>query len=397
MPEKMLAAVLGADWKPRKGYTPSKLEEETRTTPSGSRVWHNPRLELKEIPVPEIGPREVLLSIRACGICGSDIHMYEKDGEGYMLYPGLTKLPMVIGHELSGQVVKVGREVTSLKEDDMVCAEEMWWCGRCTPCRSGLMNMCENLGEMGFTEQGGFAEYLPVEAKFCYKINDLVDRYGDEEKAFEAGSLVEPTSVAYNAVFVVADGFMPGAYVVVYGGGAIGLASVQLAKAAGAGKVIGFDVRKDRVQLLKKVGADYVFNPVDLESKGVKPSEKVMEVTGGVGADMQVEAAGDPSRILPEMQGSVAVNGKITWIGRADVTAPIFLERFQTRRAKIFGSQGHSGHGIFRNVIRLMAAGKVDMTPLITRRYPLKDISTAMLQATKRVDAKITIKPHAGA
>lgn len=392
----MLAAVLDADWKPRKGYTPTKLEEETRKTAFGSRVWRNPRLELKEIPVPDIGPSDVLLAVRACGVCGSDIHMYEKDQDGYMIYPGLTKLPMVIGHELSGQVVRIGNAVTGLKEGDMVCAEEMWWCGRCTPCRSGLSNMCENLEEMGFTKQGGFAEYLAVQDKFCYKIDSLLDRYGDEEKAFEAGSLVEPTSVAYNAMFVVANGFMPGAYLVVYGGGAIGLASVQLAKAAGAGKVIGFDVKEDRTDLLKKAGADYVFNPLELQRKGVRPSEKVMEITGGVGADMQVEAAGDPSHTLQEMQDSVAVDGKITWIGRADVTAPVFLERFQTRRAKIFGAQGHSGHGIFRNVIRLMAAGNVDMTPLITRRYPLKDISTAMQQATKRVDAKITIKAHAG-
>jgi hypothetical protein len=310
-----------------------------------------------------------------------------------MLYPGLTKFPCTLGHELSGVVEKVGREVGDFKEGDMVTTEEMIWCGECTPCRSGLPNHCVNLEELGFTINGGFAEYVIVGAKYCWKIDSLLDVYKTEDRVYEAGSLVEPTSVSYNAMFVRAGGFPPGAYVVVYGAGPIGLAAIQLAKAAGASKVIAFEIMPERIELAKKVGADYVFDPIELEKTGVRPYEKVLEITGGVGAEMQVEAAGAPAKTLPEMEKSLAINGKIAWIGRADIVAPIFLEYFQVRRSQIFGSQGHSGHGIFKNVIRLMAAGKVDMTKIITRKYKLEDVLEAMEQATKRVDAKITIKP----
>lgn len=389
----MKAAVLHARWEPRKGYVPSEVERRTRKTSRGSQVWRHPELKLEDIPRPEIGARDVLIRVRACGVCGSDVHRYERDDEGYILYPGLTRFPCVIGHEFSGVVEEVGSGVMGLKAGDMVCSEEMIWCGECTPCRNGFPNHCVNLEEIGFTINGAFGEYIQVGAKYCWKINDLVDVYKSEERAFEAGSLVEPTSVSYNAMFVRAGGFKPGAYVVVYGAGPIGLAAVQLAKAAGAGKVIVFEVMPERIELARKVGADYVFNPLELESEGVRPCERVMEVTGGEGADMQVEAAGAPAKTLPEMERSLAINGKIAWIGRADVTAPIFLERFQVRRSQVYGSQGHSGHGTFMNVIRLMAAGKVDMTRIITRRYRLDDALEAMEQATKRVDAKITIKP----
>jgi len=389
----MLAAILYADWKPRKGYVPSKIEIETKKVSIGSRIWNNPNLKIEEIDIPKISSIEVLIKVKACGICGSDIHMYEKDNEGYMLYPGLTKLPVVIGHELSGEVVKVGEKVKELKEGDMVTAEEMWWCGYCTPCRKGYVNQCENLEEMGFTVQGGFAEYIAIDAKYCWKINDLLNIYNSEDKVYEAGSLVEPTSVAYNAIFVRAGGFNPGGYIVVYGAGPIGLASIALAKASGAGKVIAFETSEERAKLAKEMGADYVFNPVKLEKENIHPYEKVLEVTNGMGADLQIEAAGAPLKTLPEMQKCLAIGGKITWIGRADVEAPIFMENFQVRAAQIYGSQGHSGYGTFMNVIRLMASGKIDMTKIITRRYKLSNILEAMEQAKKRVDAKITIKP----
>lgn len=385
--------VLHARWEPRRGYVPSETERRTRKTPRGSQVWRHPELRLEDVPKPEVGRRDLLIKVMACGICGSDIHMYEKDEEDYMLYPGLTRLPVVIGHELSGEVVEVGSDVREFKVGEMVTAEEMWWCGWCTPCRAGFPNHCVNLEEMGFTTQGGFAENIAVNSKYCWKIGSLLDAYKTEDKVYEAGSLVEPTSVSYNAMFVRAGGFMPGAYVAVYGAGPIGLAAIQLAKAAGAGRAIAFEVMPERMELARKVGADYVFNPVELGEKGIRPYEKVLELTGGEGADVQVEAAGVPKQTLPEMERCLAINGSIAWIGRATVTAPVFLERFQVRRSQIYGSQGHSGHEVFKNVIRLMASGKIDMTRIITRRYSLDEAVDAMNQATKRVDAKITIKP----
>jgi len=340
-----------------------------------------------------VGPKDLLIQVKACGVCGSDVHMYEKDREGYVLYPGLTRFPSILGHELSGVVKKVGSEAKGFKEGDMVTTEEMIWCGECTPCRNGVPNHCVNLEEIGFTIHGGFAEFLKVGAKYCWKIDAMLNAYGSEDRVYEAGSLVEPTSVSYHAMFTRGEGFKPGAFVVVYGAGPIGLAAISLAKAAGAGRVIAFETAQGRLELATKVGADFVFSPVELEKNGVAPNQKVMEITGGFGADMQIEAAGAPAKTLPQMEKSLAIGGKITWIGRADVQAPIFLENFQVRAGQVYGSQGHSGHGNFVNVIRLMAAGKIDMTKIITRRYRLDETLSAMEQATKRVDAKITLKP----
>jgi len=389
----MKGAVLHAEWQPRKGYIPTQFENQTRKATQGSRVWRNPKLVLEEVPTLEVGPKDLLIQVKACGVCGSDVHMYEKDGEGYVLYPGLTRFPSILGHELSGVVKKVGSEVKGFKAGDMVTTEEMIWCGECTPCRNGVPNHCVNLEEIGFTIHGGFAEFLKVGAKYCWKIDAMLEAYGSEDRVYEAGSLVEPTSVSYHAMFTRGEGFKPGAFVVVYGAGPIGLAAISLAKAAGAGKVIAFETAQGRLDLATKVGADFVFSPVELEKNEVAPNQKVMEITGGLGADMQIEAAGAPAKTLPQMEKSLAIGGKITWIGRADVQAPIFLENFQVRAGQVYGSQGHSGHGNFMNVIRLMAAGKIDMTKIITRRYRLDEALGAMEQATKRVDAKITLKP----
>lgn len=383
----MKALVLEADWDPRPGYLPSESERRTGKAITGSSVWRHPKLQVREVDQPMPGPTEVLIHVRACGVCGSDMHFYETDEEGYILYPGLTKFPTILGHEFSGQIVEIGSQVEDLKVGDMVTAEEMIWCGHCRPCRDGFPNHCLNLEELGFTIPGAFAEYIAVGAKYCWKIDALIERYG-EDKGFEAGSLVEPTSVSYNALFERGGGFRPGAYVVVYGAGPIGLAATALSKASGASKVISFEFSERRRGLAKVMGADFVYDP-----REVTPSEVVTDLTRGEGADVQVEAAGAPEKTIPEMERSLAINGKVIQIGRAAQRVPMYLETLQVRRSQVIGSQGHSGHFIFGSVIRMMAAGVIDMTPIITARFDLAHALEALERATKRQDGKITVKP----
>jgi len=383
----MKALVLSAEWVPKPGYVVSEFEKNTGKAITGNSIWRNPKLELKEIPDPKPGPKDVIIKVKACGICGSDIHFYETDKDGYILYPGLTKFPVVIGHEFSGEIVEVGKEVKDLKVGDMVTAEEMIWCGECIPCRNGYPNQCKNLEEIGFTINGAMAEYIVIGAKYCWKIDEIAERYGNKDKAFEAGSLVEPTSVAYNGMFVRAGGFKPGSYVAVFGAGPIGLASIALAKAGGASKVFVFEISETRRKLAKEVGADFVYDP-----REVVPSEVIMEETKGLGVSMHIESAGAPSKTIPEMEKSLAIDGKIVQIGRAAERVPIYLEHFQTHASQIFGAQGHSGYGTFQNVINLMASGKIDMTKIITSRFSLDDTLKAMEKATRREDGKITIK-----
>jgi threonine dehydrogenase-like Zn-dependent dehydrogenase len=334
------------------------------------------------------GPTDVLIRIEACGVCGSDMHFFETDDEGYILYPGLTKFPTILGHEFSGEVVETGAEVADLQAGDMVTAEEMIWCGSCRPCRDGLPNHCLNLEEIGFTIPGAFAEYIVVGARYCWQIDELASHYGDRDEAYEAGATVEPVSVAYNGIFERGGGFRPGSYVVIYGAGPIGLAAVALCRAAGAAKIVAFEPSPVRRQLAAELGADHAFDP-----REVPPHEIVMELTGGEGSDLHIEAAGAPQVTLPEIEQSLAINARVVQIGRASRRVPLYLETFQVRRAQIFGSQGHSGHGVFPSVVRLMASGRIDMRPIITARFPLEEAVKAIQQSTTRRDAKIMVRP----
>ncbi|MBC8444629.1 MAG: alcohol dehydrogenase catalytic domain-containing protein [Chloroflexi bacterium] len=384
----MKGLVLAADWEPRPSYPLSEWERRTGKAITGSAVWRNPNLRVREVPKPRIEPDEVLIHIRACGVCGSDMHFYETDKEGYILYPGLTKFPAILGHEFSGQIEAVGDAVEDLSVGDMVTAEEMIWCGHCRPCRDGYPNHCTNLEELGFTINGAFAEYVAVGAKYCWKLNDLMDVCGgDEAKVYEMGATVEPSSVAYNCIFERAGGFRPGATVVIYGQGPIGLTSAAECKAAGAAKVIAFEISPVRLDLSKAMGADYAYNPLEVD-----PYEVVMDHTHGQGADLQVEAAGAPDKTIPYMEKCIAINGKIAQVGRAATRVPMYLETLQVRRGQLFGSQGHSGHGIFPSVINMMAAGLIDTRKMITAYYALDDAVDAIAQSTGRADGKIMVR-----
>ena len=384
----MKGLVLDAKWEPRPEYPVSDWEKETGKAITGSNVWRYPKLEVRKWPDPKPGPKEVLLEVQACGVCGSDIHFYETDEQGYILYPGLTKFPTILGHEFSGKVVETGPEVTIPKAGDMVTVEEMIWCGRCIPCRNGYPNHCTNLEELGFTVPGGFASHIAIDEKFCWPIDTIAERFGDEEKAYEVGALTEPTCVSYNAMFERAGGFRPGHYVSVFGAGPVGLAAIGLAKAAGAGLIAAFETSPQRRELAGMVGADHVYDP-----REISPSQVMTELSKGAGFDFHVEAAGAPYLTIPEMEKALAINGKVVQIGRAAQRVPMYLEAFQVRRSQAFGAQGHSGHENFPNVIRMVASGRLDLSPIITARYSLDDAIDAIVKSGERADGKIMVKP----
>ena len=385
----MKGLVLDAAWDPKPDYQISEWEKETGKAITGNSIWRNPKLEVRDWPDPEPGPQDVVLEVQACGVCGSDMHFYETDEAGYILYPGLTKFPTILGHEFSGKVVEMGTDVETLKVGDMVTAEEMIWCGRCIPCRNGYPNHCANLEEIGFTIPGAYANYIAVDEKFCWKIDAVAERFGDEVKAYEVAALTEPSCVAYNAMFERAGGFKPGHYVSVFGAGAIGLSSIGLARAAGAGTIAAFEISPQRRELAKAVGADYVYDP-----REVSAGEVLMELSNGAGFDFHVEAAGAPHVTIPEMEKAFAINGKMVQIGRAARRVPMYLEAFQVRRFQVFGAQGHSGHETFPNVIRMVAAGRLDLSPIITARYTLGETVDAIAKSTERTDGKILVKPN---
>ena len=388
----MKALVLSAKWEPKEGIKLSEYERRTKNVYSSTDVWRYPELKIQDIPKPDVGPKDVLVHVKACGVCGSDVHLSEADENGYMLYSSLARMPVVIGHEYAGVVEAVGKDVKYFKEGDLAAVEGLFPCGECVNCKNGFPNHCMYIKLPGFTVNGGFAEYFAAEERYLSRITDLIDVYGSEDKACEAGALIEPTGVSYNCMFVRGEGFLPGAYVSVYGTGSIGLAAVALARQAGASKIIAFEPKEERMKLAKEIGADYVFNPFDLEKEGSSAPEKVLELTGGEGADVHIEASGDPERVIPWAQASMAVNGKIMAVGKAVRKVPTYLEGLQIKRAKFLASEGNVGHGIWQNVARLMAAGKIDMTRIVTNRYPLDKAAEAIHESAEGKGGKTIVK-----
>lgn len=384
----MRGLVLEAQWEPKPDYVVSDWEKATGKAITGNSIWRHPQLKVQEKPVPAIKPDQVLLEVQACGVCGSDMHFYETDEQDYILYPGLTKFPAILGHEFSGKVVEVGKDVMDLKVGDPVTVEEMIWCGHCTPCRNGFPNHCVNLEEIGFTIDGAFANYIAVGAKYCWKVDGILERFGERD-GYDVAAMSEPTSVSYNAMFTRAGGFKPGAYVSVFGAGPIGLAAIGLAEAAGAGKIVAFETSPQRRELAQKIGAEYAFDP-----REVTAHEVLMDLSHGEGFDFHVEAAGVPELVVPEMEKALAINAKIVQIGRAAQKVPMYLEAFQVRRSQFYGAQGHSGHANFPSVIRMVASGRLDLSPMITARYRLDNAVEAIARLTKRADGKIVVHPN---
>ncbi len=386
----MKALLLEAEWKPRKGHRFSEMELATKSTYNGQQAFYDPTVKMTDIPTPEPGAGEVLVKVKATGVCGSDVHMCQKDEAGYTAYPGHCKFPCVLGHEWSGKVVELGAGVSSLKVDDMVSVEEMSWCGRCTACRSGLFDQCTQLEAIGFTRQGAFAECVAVEEKYCWKINSIADAFGDEEKAFESGAMVEPCCVAYNAIVISAGGFLPGSHVVVAGCGPVGLMGISLARASGAARIIVMEPSEGRRKMARKMGADVAFDPIAAEKEGRRPADIIKEETGGEGVKMCIEAAAAGPKTYPVFEEVLDPSGKIVQCGMGAARVPVSVLRMQWQRLHIHGSVGHSG-AIFPNVIRLLAAGRIDLSPMVTSRFLLDQAIDAIKRAEKLEDAKVMV------
>jgi threonine dehydrogenase-like Zn-dependent dehydrogenase len=384
----MKAFVAEADWNPRTSYHLSSEELRDKKADVGSQVWQNPRFEIRSVATPAVGDDAVLIRVATCGICGSDTHTYETDSEGYIIFSGPTKLPCTLGHEFSGVVEKLGKKVTGLRKGDWVAVESIMWCGKCQSCRSGNPNQCKNVELMGLTADGAFAEYVVVDARYCWRINDLKDRYAEHD-VFALGALIEPVGCSYNGIFIAGGGFNPGAIAVVYGVGPIGLGAIALSRIAGASMIIAFDVADERLNLAAKMGADFSFNIKKMN--GFSPAEKVMELTRGWGADIQIEAAGAAPHTIPEMERSLSSQGKIIYLGRAATSTPMYLDMLVSGANRIIGARGHAGYGIFPSIIRLLAAGKLDLRNMITAQYAFPEVLAALASSVERTDGKILV------
>ncbi|MBC8401050.1 MAG: alcohol dehydrogenase catalytic domain-containing protein [Candidatus Marinimicrobia bacterium] len=391
----MRAVVLNANWDPKSDFKLGSKDIEGKLTYLGSKVWRNPRIEIVDKNTPVPSPTEVLIEVKACGICGSDVHMLQSDDAGYIFYPGLTAFPSTLGHEFSGTVVEAGKKAINkgtgkqFQAGEAVCAEEMIWCSTCKPCADGYPNHCERLEELGFSTDGAYAKYIKVDARYLWNIDHLEGLYG-KQKMFELGSLVEPTSVAYNAVIERGGGIRPGENVVILGGGPIGAAACAVLKRHGAAAVILSEPSASRREMALSMGATHAIDPLE-----VNAAEAVLDITNGYGVGIILEATGLPGIVWPDVEKIIwegkALNTTVVVVARADDRIPLNGEVLQVRRASVVGSQGHSGHGTFPNVINCMATG-MDVSPLITKRIKLDEVNENLVTLqTDRNEVKITI------
>jgi L-iditol 2-dehydrogenase len=310
-------------------------------------------LEMADVPQPEVGPRDVLVRVQACGICGSDIHGY--DGSSGRRIP-----PLVMGHEAAGEVAAVGADVTRFRAGERVTFDSMIWCGECRYCKSGQTNLCDNRQVLGvscgdYRRHGAFAEYVVVPEHIVYHVPDEVSP--------EMAAMVEPVSVAVHAVSLAQPGQDETAVVV--GTGMIGLLVVQAIRAAGCERVIAVDIDDDRLDVARQLGATET-----IRGDQADPVGRIRELTGGHGADVSFEVVGatEPLRTAIE---SLRKGGRVVIVGNISPKVELPLQAVVTRELTLYGSCASAND--YPRCMELMARGAIDVRPLISAVAPLTE------------------------
>ncbi len=311
------------------------------------------KLELVEMPEPAIGAHDVLVRVRACGICGSDVHGL--DGSTGRRIP-----PLVMGHEAAGVVAKTGAQVKGLREGDRVTFDSTVWCGECFYCRRGEVNLCDDRQVLGvspgeYRRHGAFAEYVAVPRRIVYPLPAGL--------SFEYAAMIEALSVAVHAV-----GITPvtlGDTAVVVGSGMIGLLVIQALKRAGCGRVIAVDIDEARLRLAAQLGADDQLNP-----KSVDVPAFAREATGGRGADVAVEVVGASDPLQTALK-SLRKGGVLTMVGNLSPRVELPLQWVVTRQVKLLGSCASAGE--YPACLELLARGLINVDPLISAVAPLAE------------------------
>jgi L-iditol 2-dehydrogenase len=311
------------------------------------------RLVYGEVPDPPVGPQEVLVQVKACGICGSDVHGV--DGS-----TGRRRPPIVMGHEASGVIAQVGAEVAEWKSGDRVTFDSTIYCGKCHFCRRGEVNLCDDRSVLGvscdeYRRDGAFAEYIAIPERILYRIPD--------ELSFEHAAMVEPLSVAFHAVARIPISVNDTAVVV--GAGMIGLLAVQVLRAAGCGTIIAVDLEENRLDLARGLGAD-----VGLKADACDVVEEVRGRSDGRGADLAFEAVGMPQTVEMAVQ-CLRKGGSLALVGNFSPTVQLPLQAVVAREISLYGS--YAARGEYPACLDMIARGAVKLEPLISAAAPLSE------------------------
>lgn len=339
------------------------------------KVRHEPGAEYIDIEEPVVGESDVLVKVRACAICGTDIHIYQWNEWAQRTVPKIFgNKPRVMGHEFCGEVIKVGSRVKKVKPGDRVAGETHIACGQCYLCRTGEEYNCQYMGRF---KNGVFAEYAVIPE---YGAEIVPDSISDELAA-----LFEPFGVAIHAAQLVR---MVGDTVIVIGTGAIGLFAIIMAKVMGACRIIASDISDYRLSLAKKIGADYAINPKKDDIVSI-----VKNLTNGLGVDVIFETSGSVTAIKNGFE-ILRKCGTCLMIGLP--SEPLVLDACSDivwKGAKVLGIHGRDNFTSWEIAKRLLEANRVNLEPIITHQFDFKDYQEAFKVSSTGKAGKVILKP----
>jgi len=328
-------------------------------------VLHEPNrpLTIEEVDTPEIGPNDALVRVKACGICHSDLHFFQG-----ILRVG--KLPLILGHEASGTVERVGSDVQGVSEGDRVTVYFYLNCGRCHFCETGQHNLCNDLKRFGMDYDGAFAEFARVPVRNLVRLPDGV--------GFAEGAILGcAVGTSYHALRDVGE-LALGESVAVYGTGGLGLSAVQIAKMSGA-RIIAVDISEQKLKYARRFGAD-----ATIDASEEDPVDRINELTDNEGVDLSVEFVGSPVTIQQAIN-STRKGGRVVLVGFSAKDTTLNPNTLIMKNLTIHGSRGL----LRRNLVELtelLAAGKLDLKENVSHKISLDEINTG-LDLLRRGDA----------
>ena len=328
----------------------------------GGKAW-----KMENVPNPEPGPDEVLIKVGAAGVCGTDTHY--RSGRA-----APKSVPLIPGHEIAGTIAELGEGVENAAVGDRVCVHYVVSCARCRHCDEGNDNRCRNRRSIGTHIPGGFAEYVVAPSRNAFKLPDSV--------SLEVGAIIGcAVSTAYHAVRC--GGLAKGDTVVVFGLGGVGMHAVKWAHYFGAGRVIGVDVVESKRRKAGSFGADVVLDP-----QRDDVARKILELTGGYGADMALECSGHPdsmSSAVKSLHGKSVYESGIL-VGVAAYMDEIAIDRPWLFREGAFIRSGDHTRKDLREVIQLAGSGRINLEPSITHRFGFEKLETVLECLEERRD-----------
>jgi threonine 3-dehydrogenase len=331
-------------------------------------------LVLETVPVPQVGPNDVLVCVKAASICGTDLHIYGWDAWSQRR----VRPPVTLGHEFCGTVEDVGEEVTEFSRGDRVSAEMHLDCGHCHQCRLGEAHICQNLRVIGIDRDGAFAEFVKIPASNVWKLDSAIPE--------EVAAILDPLG---NAVHAVLAGPITGRTVLVTGCGPIGLMSIAVAKACGSSTIFATETNDHRRELARKMGADGVLRPGEGDAVG-----RIRSDTDGTGVDVLLEMSGNPRAI---QQGFAALRsgGRASLLGIP--TEPVALDLVNDvifKGAIVHGIYGRRMYETWLQATALVKAGRLDLDLLFDQRLPLERFEEAFEIIGRGAAGKILLYPN---